>query len=81
MSYMQSLNLVHRDLKPENILVDDGLKIKVADFGFSTYRNTHKLSSYRGTRTYMAPEIHEHKVYDGKKADIFSAGVILFIMV
>jgi len=39
------------------------------------------LKSYRGTKTYMAPEIKEQKVYDGRKVDMFSAGVILFIIV
>lgn len=40
-----------------------------------------ELSTYLGTQTYMAPEIIEHKEYDGLKADIFSLGVILFIMI
>lgn len=79
--YMHSKNLVHRDLKLENILFDKELNLKIADFGFATFRNTSQLSSYRGTKTYMAPEIKEGKIYDGKKADIFSLGVILFIMV
>lgn len=72
---------MHRDLKLENILVDDGLTIKVADFGFATYKKINKLKSYRGTKTYMAPEIKEGKVYDGRQSDIFSVGVILFIIV
>ena len=38
------------------------------------------LNTYRGTATYMAPEIKEGKPYDGLQADIFSAGVILFIL-
>ena len=57
---------MHRDLKLENILVDDGLTLKVADFGFATYKKINKLKSYRGTKTYMAPEIKEGKVYDGR---------------
>lgn len=80
-SYMQEKKAVHRDLKLENILVDDGLQLKVCDFGFATYKKITKLSSYRGTKTYMAPEIKEGKTYDGRLTDIFSAGVILFIIV
>lgn len=80
-SYMQEKKAVHRDLKLENILVDDGLTLKVADFGFATYKKISKLTSYRGTKTYMAPEIKEGKTYDGRLTDIFSAGVILFIIV
>lgn len=81
LSYMQSKNVVHRDLKLENILVDDQINLKVADFGFATYKKINKLKSYRGTMTYMAPEIKEGKQYDGRQIDIFSTGVILFIIV
>jgi len=80
-SYMQEKKAVHRDLKLENILVDNGLQLKIADFGFATYKKISKLTSYRGTKTYMAPEIKEGKTYDGRQTDIFSAGVILFIIV
>ena len=81
LEYMHGKNVVHRDLKLENILVDDNMNLKVADFGFATFISIHKLKSYRGTMTYMAPEIKEGKVYDGKKIDILSTGVILFIIV
>ena len=55
--------------------------MKIADFGFATYKKIDKLRSYRGTKTYMPPEIKEYKTYDGLKADMFSVGVILFIIV
>ena len=73
--------MVHRDLKLENILVDENMNLKVADFGFATFKHVNKLQSYRGTMTYMAPEIKEGKTYDGRQIDIFSTGVILFIIV
>lgn len=66
MKYMHSRNVAHRDLKIENILYDERMNIKVADFGFSTYKNIGKLKSYRGTMTYMAPEIKQGKQYDGR---------------
>lgn len=81
LDYMHGKGVVHRDLKLENILVDDQMNLKVADFGFATFKKIDKLKSYRGTMTYMAPEIKEGKVYDGKKIDMFSTGVILFIIV
>lgn len=81
LEYIQGKGVVHRDLKLENILVDENLNLKVADFGFATYKKINKLNSYRGTMTYMAPEIKEGKTYDGRSIDIFSCGVILFIIV
>merc|ERR1712156_106872 len=79
--YMHSRKIVHRDLKLENILIDDNLNLKLADFGFACYKNIDALQSYRGTMTYMAPEIKEGKQYKGTQVDMFSIGVILFIIV
>ena len=79
--FMHSRRVVHRDLKLENILIDDNLNLKLADFGFACYKNIDALRSYRGTMTYMAPEIKEGKQYKGTNVDMFSIGVILFIIV
>lgn len=68
--------------------MDDNYNLKVADFGFATYvaeKANHSklrlLNSYRGTKTYMAPEIRKQMWYDGRQVDTFSTGVILFILV
>lgn len=79
--YMNSMKVSHRDLKLENILVDCDLTLKIADFGYASFQKVDNLSSYRGTFTYMAPEIKEGKQYNGLKVDLFSAGVILFILI
>lgn len=81
LEYMHNLRCVHRDLKLENILVDADLNLKIADFGFACYKSIDNLKSYRGTMTYMAPEIKEGKTYDGTQVDLFSVGVIIFIIV
>lgn len=63
--YMHIRKVVHRDLKLENILFDQQLNLKIADFGFASYKSIDCLKSYRGTMTYMAPEIKEGKTYKG----------------
>ena len=79
--YMNSKGVSHRDLKLENILVDNDLNLKIADFGYAAYQKVDLLKSYRGTFTYMAPEIKLNLTYNGLKVDLFSTGVILFILI
>jgi serine/threonine protein kinase len=79
LDYIHKKGIAHRDLKPENLLLDMNFNLKLADFGLAC-QNEKRLNTFAGTLTYMAPEILEKKQYDGAKADIFSAGVILFFM-
>jgi len=81
LQHIHGQGVVHRDLKLDNILLDHNMNIKIADFGFATCKNINKLDSFKGTKSYMAPEIKAGKVYDGRHADIFSTGVILFTIV
>lgn len=72
--------ICHGDLKLENVMLDDKNNVKLIDFGFSKDVTKGDLAEYNGTDCYMAPEIRARKKYNGTKADIFSAGVVLFTM-
>ena len=79
---MKKAKICHRDLKMENMFLDDKYNVKIGDFGYAkvTKEENELLSSPRGTDGYQCPEIVHHKSYLGESADVFSCGVILFIM-
>ncbi|VDL71018.1 unnamed protein product [Nippostrongylus brasiliensis] len=81
-AYLHHKGIVHRDLKAENILLDKNSNIKIIDFGFSnTQAPSQLLRTWCGSPPYAAPELLLGKEYDGLKADIWSLGVILYILV
>ncbi|OMJ87411.1 hypothetical protein SteCoe_10920 [Stentor coeruleus] len=84
LSACHSQGIAHRDIKPENLLFDKNCNVKIADFGFAGYlqgRNGDGLMNTRvGTLPYIAPEIHQKLSYNGELVDVFSLGVVLFIM-
>lgn len=80
LQYLHMRGVSHRDLKPENILLDDNYHPKLIDFGLSRENSAH-LHSLVGTTVYMAPEIIRCNTYDGTKADIWSFGIIMNLLV
>lgn len=82
--FCHSRGVYHRDLKPENLLLDENGNLKVSDFGLSALWESRRqdglLHTTCGTPAYVAPEVISKKGYDGAKADIWSCGVILFVL-
>ena len=90
--YMHSKGVGHRDIKPENILLDLDGNLKLADFGMATlfeYNGKRKAASTLcGSPPYVAPEVltcgaHEKSKatgYDADRADIWSCGIVLFVL-
>ena len=82
-NYYHKNGIVHRDLKPENLLYlnkDENSPNKVIDFGMSKrFDSKHFMSEKVGTAYYISPEVLQGKYEE--KCDIWSAGVILYIII
>ena len=70
--------IIHRDIKPENVVLDQNMKAKLTDFGWSNYmQGDMKRTTVCGTPVYLAPEIINNRGHD-EKVDIWCIGVLLF---
>ncbi|KAI3732290.1 hypothetical protein L1987_63494 [Smallanthus sonchifolius] len=81
-SYCHRLGIAHRDIKPDNVLFDSRGKLKLADFGSAEWFRMNErgtITGVVGTPYYVAPEILSGREYN-EKVDVWSAGVILYIM-
>ena len=80
-AHCHASNVVHRDIKPENIMITDDDEVKLIDFGLSKIKKQTKqmMHTVAGTPFYMAPEVLNENY--GTKADIWSLGVLLYVLV
>ncbi|KAL4884178.1 putative carbon catabolite derepressing protein kinase Snf1 [Aspergillus karnatakaensis] len=79
--YCHRHKIVHRDLKPENLLIDRDKNVKIADFGLSNIMTDGNfLKTSCGSPNYAAPEVISGKLYAGPEVDVWSCGVILYVL-
>jgi len=83
LKFVHENGVVHRDLKPENLILsskDNDYDLRIADFGLASFIKEGELLKLRcGSPGYVAPELLDESGY-GTKADVFSAGVILYVL-
>ena len=79
-AYCHEFLVCHRDIKPENILLDRNGNVKLADFGMASREHMGGLSTSCGSPHYAPPEIALGRPYIGAQADVWSCGVVLFVM-
>ncbi|CAH1786166.1 unnamed protein product [Owenia fusiformis] len=81
LDFCHSHSICHRDLKPENLLLDEKNNIRVADFGMASLQvEGSMLETSCGSPHYACPEVIRGEKYDGRKADVWSCGVILYAL-
>ncbi|XP_031330054.1 serine/threonine-protein kinase BRSK2 isoform X2 [Photinus pyralis] len=81
LDFCHSHSICHRDLKPENLLLDEKNNIKIADFGMASLQPIGSmLETSCGSPHYACPEVIRGEKYDGRRADVWSCGVILYAL-
>jgi BR serine/threonine kinase len=80
LEYLHCHAICHRDLKPENILLDSFDRPKIADFGLARWMRENIAETSCGSPHYAAPKIVRGLTYDGRIADIWSCGIVLFAL-
>eukprot|EP01117_Protostelium_nocturnum_P019398 TRINITY_DN8405_c0_g1_i1.p1 TRINITY_DN8405_c0_g1~~TRINITY_DN8405_c0_g1_i1.p1 ORF type:complete len:279 (+),score=77.28 TRINITY_DN8405_c0_g1_i1:638-1474(+) len=79
--YVHDQSFAHRDIKMENIIINEVGKIKLIDFGLCARIQEGKLcNKWCGSQDYCCPEILQKKPYNGYSADVWSLGVVLYIL-
>lgn len=79
---LHSLNIYHRDVKPENIFMNDINYIRIGDFGSCIHSTSKKIMKMGnvGTVLYNSPEANTQQIYNLEKAEIWSIGILLYVI-
>jgi len=73
--------IAHKDVKLENICLDKKQRPVLIDFGFCEFSSPNQKSTrWDGTPEYASPEVLLNLPFDTQKADVYSLGVVLFIL-
>ena len=81
-TYMHKMNICHRNIRTEHILFDKNNRPKIVGFGYSTFYESNKLiEGEYGSLPYVCPEIIEEGPYNPELADVWSLGVILYVLI
>lgn len=82
LDYCHRNSIVHRDLKIENILISKSGDIKIIDFGLSNlYSPRSLLKTFCGSLYFAAPELLNARQYTGPEVDVWSFGIVLYVLV
>lgn len=80
LAYIHERDIAHRDIKPDNILLTEDLQVKLADFGCCEDVALRRDPKTCGTMWYAAPEVILSPEKTGSKSDIWSFGILLFVL-
>ena len=81
-TYMHKMNICHRNIRAEHILFDKNNRPKIVGFGYSSfYEKNKKIKGAYGSLCYACPEIIDEQPYNPELADVWSLGVILYVLI
>ena len=80
-SYLHSRSILHRDIKDENVIINEHFDVKLIDFGSAAdYCPGKTFNTFFGTIEYCSPEVLEGNPYEGPELEMWSLGVLLFVL-